>query len=115
MIMNQCKCGSIDFFTEQKGSSTGLYCSICGKWQKWLNKNELRAFEHSNQPKKAKKQTQADRIRSMTDEELAEFLTGCDFCLAKKGAVDCSEYQTCEHCNYVLKKWLQSEVKESAE
>lgn len=52
-VMNiQCKCGSMDFFTEEKGNSTGLYCSMCGKWQKWLNKDELRAFNNAHIPKK---------------------------------------------------------------
>lgn len=43
----QCKkCGSSNMFTEKVGSNVGLYCQSCGKWQKWLNKNENRAFEH---------------------------------------------------------------------
>lgn len=43
-----CKCGSNDFFHETKNSAmTGLYCSECGKWQKWLSSDEIRAFKHS--------------------------------------------------------------------
>jgi late competence protein required for DNA uptake (superfamily II DNA/RNA helicase) len=34
------KCGSIDLFIKVKGTQEGLYCSDCGKWQKWLNKDE---------------------------------------------------------------------------
>ena len=30
-----CKCGGKEFFTEEHGNQTGLYCSACGKWQKW--------------------------------------------------------------------------------
>ena len=41
----QCKCGCTDMFTEKKGNNTGLYCSKCGKFQKWLGKDELRLFE----------------------------------------------------------------------
>lgn len=41
-----CKCGSKEFFTEKHGKQTGLYCSACGKWQKWLKKDELRLFNH---------------------------------------------------------------------
>ena len=36
-------CGSSEFYTEEcKGFSNilGLYCSYCGKFYKWLNKNE---------------------------------------------------------------------------
>ena len=48
MYQNCCKkCGSIELHTEVKGNNTGLYCSNCGKWQRWLGKDELRAFEHS--------------------------------------------------------------------
>lgn len=55
MYQNCCKkCGSIDLYTENKGSSIGLYCSDCGAWIKWLGKDELRAFEHS----KSQKETQ---------------------------------------------------------
>lgn len=41
-----CKCGSKEFFTEKHGNQTGLYCSACGKWQKWLKKDEIRLFTH---------------------------------------------------------------------
>lgn len=43
----KCKCGCTDMFTEKKGNNTGLYCSECGRFQKWIGKNELRAFEYS--------------------------------------------------------------------
>lgn len=36
------KCGSTDVFVEANGSNTGLYCSDCGKWITWLNKDQLR-------------------------------------------------------------------------
>lgn len=42
----KCKCGNtMKFFTETKGNNIGLYCKECGKWIKWLDKNEVRAFE----------------------------------------------------------------------
>jgi hypothetical protein len=44
-----CKCGSKEFFTEEHGNQTGLYCSACGKWQKWLKKDEIRLFNHGVQ------------------------------------------------------------------
>ena len=48
MYQNCCKkCGSISLHTEVKGSNTGLYCDDCGAWVKWLGKDELKAFEHS--------------------------------------------------------------------
>lgn len=47
IVMNMvCKCGSKKFFTEEHDNQTGLYCSACGKWQKWLKKDEIRLFNH---------------------------------------------------------------------
>lgn len=48
MYQNCCKkCGSTSLHTEVKGNNTGLYCDDCGAWQRWLGKDELRAFEYS--------------------------------------------------------------------
>ena len=58
-----CKCGCENMFTQSKGNNTGLYCSECGKWQRWLGKDELRAFEHSK-----KNQTHV-QMRDSTPEE----------------------------------------------
>lgn len=41
------KCGGSELFTKKNASATGLYCSDCGAFQKWLGKDELQAFEHS--------------------------------------------------------------------
>lgn len=41
------KCRSTSLHTEVKGNNTGLYCDDCGAWQRWLGKDELRVFEHS--------------------------------------------------------------------
>ena len=61
-----------------------------------------------------KPKTQADKIRSMSDEELAEFLDNLtDNCCR------CAEHQNCGNCQIGLdaktgfcdiKKWLQSEA-----
>lgn len=48
MYQNYCKkCRSTSLHTEVKGNNTGLYCDDCGAWQRWLGKDELRAFEFS--------------------------------------------------------------------
>ena len=58
------------------------------------------------------RQTNADMIRNMSDEELAELITGISkHCLAGIGECDCSAYNTCQNCNVEVKKWLQSEAK----
>lgn len=36
------KCHSNDVFIEESGNQIGLYCGDCGKWIKWLNKDEAR-------------------------------------------------------------------------
>ena len=43
----KCKCGCTDMFVKNNGNQIGLYCKSCGKWQKWLNKNEFRVFENN--------------------------------------------------------------------
>lgn len=43
----KCKCGNTsDFFIERNPYQCGMYCGKCGKWVKWLNKNEERLFKH---------------------------------------------------------------------
>ena len=55
--------------------------------------------------------TQADRIRSMSDEELADFIRELnERCLAGAGMVDCSKNEDCIDCKGVVLDWLQSEV-----
>lgn len=45
----KCKCGNTsDFFIEHNLSQCGLYCGECGKWIKWLNKDEERLFKHKH-------------------------------------------------------------------
>ena len=62
---------------------------------------------------KYKRMTQADRIRSMSDEELAEFIRELnECCLAGAGMVDCSNHTDCIDCKGVVLKWLQKEVEE---
>jgi transcription elongation factor Elf1 len=39
---NCLKCPSKEVFIEQVGNNTGLYCADCGKWIKWLNKEDHR-------------------------------------------------------------------------
>lgn len=36
----KCKCGNNTFAILKKGTQTGLYCATCGKWIKWLSKDD---------------------------------------------------------------------------
>ena len=55
-----------------------------------------------------KPQTNADRIRSMTDEELAEALFGC--CIEHMGVEECSHPE--EACKSCVLDWLKAESEE---
>lgn len=57
------------------------------------------------------KQTNADRIRSMTDEELAEFLsdnTNCDCC-----NIQCKDKLNCPSMSSCLYRWFEWLQKDS--
>ena len=60
---------------------------------------------------RSKKQTNADRIRNMTDEELADMMF--ESCVEKMGLEECrysdGGIYECKKC---VLEWLQSEVKE---
>lgn len=49
MIFHCSKCESADVFMEENGIHVGLYCSNCGKWIKWLTKNEIRIIKRQNE------------------------------------------------------------------
>lgn len=50
--------------------------------------------------------TNADRIRSMTDEELAEFIGGLGACISNDDEY-CYKFKNCNDCRLA---WLKSEV-----
>ena len=41
----KCKCGSENFAIMIKGTQKGLYCADCGKWIKWLTKDEFNKYK----------------------------------------------------------------------
>lgn len=41
-MQNKCyKCNSEKLYVEIQGNRRGLYCGNCGKWQRWITKQEL--------------------------------------------------------------------------
>ena len=57
-----------------------------------------------------KPMTNADRIRNMSDEELADFLGGnCDKRMPNRFCAYPFDYEMCRECYF---EWLQAEVKE---
>lgn len=66
------KCGSekMGVMPNKKNpAATDLYCLECGAWQKFATRDEIRLYQTRKFVI-----TNADRIRDMSDEELAEFI-----------------------------------------
>ena len=65
-------------------------------------------------PNLCKPYTNADRIRSMSDEELSEQLglmtTICEFCAKQKNCEDAQDYNCCTEGIF---EWLQQPAKEN--
>lgn len=59
-------CGSENTEVEEKGSQTGLYCCDCGKWIKWLNKEDIRVYN-------AHHKGEADNITNSTGFDINGF------------------------------------------
>ena len=104
---------------------------MCGRYEKEIAEMFLKVFDDSeekiscncqhnsnsrdNEPccRCDSRQTNADRIRNMSDEELVELITGLNKeCLAGIGECDCSAHKTCNNCNVEVSKWLQSEAEQ---
>ena len=64
----KCKCGHDEFFFADKGNQKGIYCSYCGKWLKWADKDE--------QNLRMKQESIFDKIRA----EIEEKYGNCDIC-----------------------------------
>ena len=73
MYQNCCrKCGSTSLHTEVKGNNTGLYCDDCGAWQRWLGKDELRAFEYSQKSRLPKTSCDIPMPKVKTKKQLTD-------------------------------------------
>ena len=75
------KCNGSKMFTEKHGNNIGLYCESCGKWQRWLGKDELRAFEHANKSRglRATAKVYDDAfVNNEVNERLGRFIDGID-------------------------------------
>lgn len=80
----KCKCGHNDFFFADKGNQKGIYCTYCGKWNKWADKNE--------QNLAMKQEPMLDKIRA----EIVE-LTRCPYGTECLGA-NCPSNTDCMLC-----------------
>lgn len=100
----KCKnCNNLHIMTDLKNEIIGKWCP---------NINDCPDIEIERECEYRDTMTNADRIRNMSDEELAEFLlsddfyTDCDTCKEPE-----SEYGDCiGRCENELLRWLQKEV-----
>lgn len=80
----------------------------CKIYDSWINHESIKTGENLFNVSKPK--TNCDRIRQMTDEELAELITNrltCSMC--------CNNYEACitfAYCKDGVLEWLQTEARE---
>lgn len=67
------KCGSLDVYTKKNGSATGLYCGDCGKWIKWLNKEDKILFEKQKEENQFLKEVALQSRERTQLEKLEEY------------------------------------------
>lgn len=101
-------------------------CDQAGQWDRdhrracrhildWYNSNDYKITCDKAGVKDAPPKSNADRIRQMTDEELAEFLDKdasytCLICARRDAKDSCGDYE----CKNVVLKWLKQEANEDA-
>ena len=85
----RCKCGCNDFFFIDKCNQKGIYCTDCGRWFKWADKDE---------------QNLAMKQEPILDKLRAEITTLQNRCYAlTKGTM-------CAFCKYECKYKAEMEV-----
>ena len=78
------KCKSKEVFISESGNNIGLYCADCGKWIKWLNKDELRLAErqinsHENELRNKAIDEFAEKLNKKITEFILEHKNNLDF------------------------------------
>lgn len=103
----KCKCGHNDFFFKDKGSQRGIYCSYCGKWFKWADKDERNLVVGQESTEEQKDRSEgacevSNEIQAktrMTEEERKVAL----YCLKANSdyhsevCEECVNYPNCDH------------------
>ena len=85
-------------------AATDLYCLECGAWQKFATRDEIRLYQTRKFVI-----TNADRIRAMSDDELANIIE-CPY-----GNPYFDEHLPCKgSCHDCLLIWLQMPAEEGA-
>lgn len=84
------KCNGSTFFMKPHNNNTGLCCGDCGAWQKWLNKDEINAWQHYFE--------QLDEMRILKPNETKR----------------CDDLVTIERLNKLL-DWINNEINHEKE
>jgi len=67
------KCNGTFTFIKKNNTQTGLYCSDCGKWIKWLGKEEIRLYERQlEMDKMGEEEILENSLLQFSDEELLD-------------------------------------------
>ena len=95
--MAKCKnCKKLDHILN-RGISVGRWC---------VEKSDSPDIERERICDKFVPMTQGDKIRNMTDEELAEFIGGLGACISNDDEY-CYKFKNCNDCRL---EWLKSEA-----
>lgn len=116
------RCESCGYVISRLKNQTPNFCERCGADMR--EESDYNAeitgcclFE-PKQPKKQEPMTNADRIRAMTDEELAKFLDitcGCSVCFLDATAGECTSFKSSVDCIINKMKWLKQDVSKNVE
>lgn len=88
-----------------------IYEGLIRRFEYETDKENLKRLQDAEIGKSQRKQSNADRIRNMTDEELAKFLSECADC-ATCQLVNPKNCRTEETCTKTFVEWLKHPVEE---
>lgn len=108
-------CGSSNTKIEEKGTQVGLYCCDCGKWIKWLSKQEVRVFNSQLMPLihgEFELKMHDEKIRA---DERAKVLNGVSSLINQRLQERCNK-SSCDDCEQCCEAsaldWLERQLKE---
>jgi hypothetical protein len=98
-------------------------CDQAGQWDRdhrracrhildWYNSNDYKITCDKAGVKDAPPKTNADRIRQMTDEELADFFCRISECCGNDACMLCPIFEGCAQNVMCVERWLKQEVKD---
>ena len=101
--------GNINEWAREAGFHNGVFCVDCGKSVCVHCNPDYMELDDCTDPQKSKVITNADRIRAMSDQELAEHIWKKFGCPAGRNYVTCGYAGGCKDC---WLDWLQQPAEE---